>query len=106
GRMRRDAVLRVPEHGEVAVLALACGAAGAGLALVARLRHVLEVRAARALQQVPARRREVAQLPRRAGEHGLRQHRIPRANAQIGGEVAVADAGADVERAAFARVDA
>ena len=70
-RMRGDAVLRVAEDRVVAVLALARGAAGAGAALVAGLRDVLEVAAARALEQVAADGREVAQLARGAGEQRL-----------------------------------
>ena len=56
GRVRRDAALGVPEDREVAVLALdAPGSRSPGSRLLHGLRHVLEVRAARALEQVAAR---------------------------------------------------
>src|SRR5207237_10340159 len=63
GRVGGHARIRVADDREVAVVALDGGTAGARLALVARLGHVLEVRAARALEQVAADGREVAQLP-------------------------------------------
>jgi hypothetical protein len=74
-------------------------------ALVARLGDVLEVRAARALQQVAADGRDVAQLPRGAGQQGGREQRIALPHRAIGGEVAVADGGADPQPAAGEVVD-
>src|SRR5213078_277301 len=52
-RMSGDAVLRVTDDREVAMLTLACRTAAPRGALVARLRRVLEVGAAGALEQVP-----------------------------------------------------
>ena len=75
------------------------------LALVARLRHVGEVRAARALQQVAADRRHVPQLAGCAGEHGLREHRVRVAHEQAGGQVGVAHRGADPQSAAVELLD-
>ena len=74
-RVGGDAVLGVAEDRVVAVLALARGAAGAGAALVAGLRDVLEVAAARALEQVAADGGEVAQLAGGAGEQRLARAR-------------------------------
>ena len=53
-------------------------AAAAGLALVARLVGVVEIRAARALQQIARRGRLVAQLARGAGEQRAREQRHSR----------------------------
>jgi hypothetical protein len=103
GRVRRDARRRVPDDREVAVLALAGRAAGSGRALVARLGDVLEVRAARALEQVAADRGEVAQLPGGALEQRLREQRMAPADELAGREVAVADRRADPQ-AAFRRL--
>jgi hypothetical protein len=89
----------------VAVLALARRAPRARPALVARLRHVLEVRAAGALEQVAADGRDVAQLPRGPGEHGLGEQWVPLAHAAVGGERAVGDAGADPQPAAGGLLD-
>ena len=75
---------RVPEDREVAVLA--CRAPGSrrpGSRLLHGFVDVLEVAAARALQQVPADRRDVAQLPRRAREQRLRRPRVALAHARV-----------------------
>ena len=90
-----DAVLGVAEDREVAVLALERRAAGAGAALVARLRDVLEVAAARALEEVAADGREVAQLAGGAGEDGVTENGVALADQRVRGEVGVADGGAD-----------
>jgi len=103
--MRGDAVLRVTDDREVAMLALACGTAGAWLALVARLRHVLEVGATRSLEQVAARRREVPQLTGCPGEQRFRERRVEGAHAPVGGEVAVPNSRADAKAAVVSRVD-
>ena len=68
GRMGGDAVLAPAEHRVQAVLAAARVAAGAGLALVAGAGGVVEIGAARALQQVAADGRGIAQLRRGAGQ--------------------------------------
>jgi pantothenate kinase len=62
--MRGDARLRGAQDGQFAVIALAGRAAAARLTLVAGLGNVLEVDAARALQQVPTGGGQVAQLAR------------------------------------------
>ncbi len=74
-------------------------------ALVARGRHVLEIDAAGALQQVAGGRREVAQLPRRPGEQGLGQHRVVPADRRVGGKVAVAHPRPDPHAALRQRLD-
>ena len=99
GRVRRDAVLGRAEDAELAVHALDRRAAGAGRALVAGLGDVLEVAATGALQQVAADGRGIAQLPGGAGQQRLGQHRIALPDPRVGGEVAVAGAGADAQAA-------
>ncbi len=88
--MRGDAGLRCPQDSKLAVIALTCGAAAARYPLVARLRNVLEVDAARALQQVPTGGGEIAQLARGPCEQRLGEQGIARANRAIGREIAVA----------------
>src|SRR5258705_459486 len=87
--------LRGAQDGQLAVVALARGAAAARRALVARLRDVLEVDAARALQQVAARRGEVAQLARGPIEYRLGEHWIALANHAIGRQITIAHQRAD-----------
>ena len=76
GRIGRDAVWARPEDGECAVLPVDRRASRARLALVARHGGVAEVHASRALEQVPTRCRNVAELGRRAREKRFRQHAI------------------------------
>jgi hypothetical protein len=99
------ASLGVAEDREVAVLALDRRAAGARPALVARLRDVLEVGAARALQQVAGDRGEVAQLPGRARQQRLGEQRVLAADERIGGQVAVAHRAADAQPAVGCALD-
>ena len=54
GRMSGDAMWRGAEHGVDAVVAIHRGAAGTGLAFVAGVIDVAKVKAARALQEIPA----------------------------------------------------
>ena len=61
-RIRRDAVFTGAEDGEHAVVAVNCGAARAGLTLVAGVRSVAEIDAASALQKVATSGRHVPQL--------------------------------------------
>jgi pimeloyl-ACP methyl ester carboxylesterase len=70
-------------------------AATAGLALVARLVGIVEVRAARSLKQVPRGGRFVAQLTRRAGDERARGQAIVTPQAPIRREIGVADQRAD-----------
>ena len=74
-------------------------AAAAGLAFVARLVGVVEVGAARALQQVAGGRGLVAQLARRAGEQRARRARRSRGARVVGGEIGVAHQRADPQAA-------
>ena len=76
GRIGCDAVLAGAEDGERAVVAVDCGAAGAGFALVAGVGGVAEIDAAGALQQIAAGGGHVAKLRRCAGEQSLREHRV------------------------------
>ena len=64
-------------------------AAGAGGPLVAARGRVVEVGAARALQQIAADRRLVAQLTRGARDQGLGEHRVASPNTGIRSRVGV-----------------
>src|SRR5271166_1276066 len=103
--MRCDAGLASADDGERARVAADRRAAAAGLALVARLVRVIEIRAARALEEVAGGRRLVAQLPRGAGEEGARQEQIVLSHARIGGEVGVAHERSDSQAAVPCRLD-
>lgn len=98
-RMGGDAVIGVADDREIAVGALPRGAAAAGNPLVAGLRRVLEVRAPRALEQIPAGGRGVAQLAGRAGEQRLGETGVAGPDAGVGGEIAVAHARSDTQPA-------
>ena len=100
GRMGGHAQLGMAEDRVVGVPPLDGGAPAPRPALVARLGHVGEVRAARALEQVAADRGEVAQLTRRAVQHRLREDRIPVPHARVGRQVAVGHRRADTQPAA------
>lgn len=79
------------------MLARQGGATAAGGALVARLGEVTEVAAAGPLEQVPADRGHVAQLPGGAGQECLRQSRVVPAHVGMGREVAVGDGRTDAQ---------
>jgi hypothetical protein len=93
------------DHRMLAADALQRTAAAAGLPLVARLVGVVEVGAAGALQQIAGGRRLVAQLARSAGEQRARQHAVVAPDAIVGGEVGVANQGADAQAAIGRRLD-
>ena len=103
GRVDGDAVLGGAEDGVVADVAADGRAAGAGGALVAGGGDVLEVDAAGALQQVARGGGEVAQLAGGGGKQGAGEHGVVAADDGVGGEVAVADVGADAQRAVGGR---
>ena len=64
-----------------------------------RLIGVVEIRTARALQQIAAGRRHVAQLPEAPASNGARQYADSHAAPVVGGEVGVADQRADAQAA-------
>lgn len=99
GGMNGGAIRAGAEDAEAALEAAECRASGAGLALVAGHGRVVEIRAARALEQIAGGGGLVAQLARRAGQKGLRQHRIAPPDLQIGGQVAIAHLRADAQAA-------
>ena len=80
-------------------------AAAARLALVAGLVGVVEVGAARALQQVAGGGGLVAQLARGAGQQRARQHAVVAPHALVGGQVGVAHQRADAQAALRRRLD-
>ena len=94
--MQASLVPRIALH---AVDAVDGRAAAAGLALVAGRRRVVEVEAARPLQQVAAGRRHVAQLLRGAGQDRARQQRIALLDQRMIGEVGVRHERADAQAA-------
>src|SRR5260221_3492884 len=105
-RMRRDARLRCAQDGQGAVIASARGTATARHALIAWLGDILEVDAARALQQIPPGRRQVAQLARGSREQRLGKYGIALANRAISSEVAVAHHGTDADSPIGQQLDA
>ena len=107
GHVRRvdgDAGLAGAQDGVHAVVAAQRRAAAARLAFVAGHGDVIEIRAARALQEIAGRGRLVAELRRGAVQQGLRQHGIALTDPGIGREVGVAHQGTDAE-AAVGRLD-
>src|SRR5579885_2416833 len=66
--VRCDAHLRGAQDGEIAMIASARGAAASRFALVTWLGDILEIDAARSLEQVPTCRRQVTQLAGSPGE--------------------------------------
>ena len=76
-------------------MTLQSGTARPRLPLVARRRHVLEVRTPRALQQIPRSGRQIAQLPGRTRKQSLRQRGVALANHGIRGEITVGHGGPD-----------
>ncbi len=105
GGMRRDAVFAGAEDRVHAVDAVDRRAAAAWLAFVARRARVVEVEAARSLQQVAAGRRHVAQLRRSAGEDGAGEQRIARLDLRVPGKIAVQDQCADAQAAVLRLLD-
>ena len=100
GLVQGDAVLRRADDRLQPVVALARGAAAAGIALVARRPEELaEVRTARPLHEVPADRRGVAQLRRRARQQRLRDGGEALLHERVRGDVGHAREGADTEAA-------
>lgn len=103
--MHRDARLAGAENRMHAVVPLQGRTAAAGLALVAGHARVVEVRAARALQQVARGRRLVADLPRSASQQRLGQQRVVLAHTAVGSQVAVAYLGTDTQATLGAVLD-
>ena len=95
----------VPSTALTAVEALQRGAPGAGLALVAGRRLVVEVQAAGALQQVPPDRRHVPQLPGGAVQDRLGQNRIPGPDQGVRGQATVMHQGTDPKPAIRELID-
>ena len=71
-----------------------------GVAFVARRRRIVEISAARALQEVAARGGHVAQLLRGARPDGACEHRIALFDRRVIGEIGVAHERADAQAAA------
>ena len=105
GRMRGDAMFAGAEDRVHAVDTADRRAAAARLALVAWRARVVEIEAARSLQQVAAGRGHVAQLLRSAGEDGAGEQRIAGLDLRVPGEIAVRHQGADAQTAIFGLLD-
>ena len=103
--MCRNAVVAGAQDRVRAIEAVHCSASRARRALVAAVAArracvgLAEVRAARALQQVAAGGRHVAELRRCAGKERLRQYCVGFLHIRIPGEIRVAHHGADAEAA-------
>ena len=99
-RMRRDTVLALAEDGMDAVESLDGATPTAGFALVAlRKSRVVEIIAARALEQVAADGRHVAQLRTGPGEKRLTQNRVSRHDERVLSEIGIAHERADAHAA-------
>jgi hypothetical protein len=81
------------------------GAAAAWIAFVAWRRDVVEVSAARALQEIAADRGHVAQLLRGAGKQRARQHRIALLDQRVISEIGIGHERADAEPAGCSWLD-
>ena len=97
--MGGDARIADAEHRMRTAEPFDSGAAAAGLAFVARLIGIVEIRAARTLQQVAGRGRLIAQLSGRAGEQRTRQQPIVPAHTLVGRKIGVAHQRADAQAA-------
>jgi hypothetical protein len=104
--MGRDAGVADAHDGVLAAVTEQGAAAAAGLALVAGLIRVVEVRAARSLQEVAGRGRLVAQLAGRTGHQRARQYGVIAAHARICREVGVAHQCTDAQPAVGRGFDA
>jgi hypothetical protein len=100
-----DAVFARAEDRVHAVDAVDRRAAAARRAFVARRARVVEVQAARSLQQVAAGRGHVAQLRRSAGEDGAGEQRIARLGLRVPGEIGVQDQSADAQATVICLLD-
>ena len=105
GRMRRNAGVAGAKDRVNAVDATNGRAAAAGLALVAGRRRVIEIGAARALQEIAAGGCHVAQLLRRSCKDGTSQQRIALLDQRVPGQVRVRYQSADEQAAAGSFLD-
>ena len=90
-----DAMLARPEDRVHAVDAVDRRTAATRLALIARCDRVVEVQAARALQEIAPGRGHVAQLLRGPGEDRAGEQRIARLDLRVIGEIAIGHQRAD-----------
>jgi len=72
GRVTGDALVACAKYRHHAIVSVDCGTAGTGLTLVAAVRGVAVINAARLLQQIASRSRQVAQLSGRPTENCFR----------------------------------
>ena len=106
GRVGRDAALAPPQYGVKPVVAAAGVAARTGIALIAGAGDVVEVSAARPLQEIAADRGGVAKLRGRSGQKRLGDRRKASGKIPIVSEVGVADQRADPHAAVGKVLDA
>ena len=99
GGMRRDASLARPEDCVHSVEAIYGRAAAARLALVTGRRGVVEIVAARPLQEITAGRSHIPQLLRGAGEDGAAEHWIALLDERMIGEIGIRHERADAHTA-------
>ena len=96
----RDAGFARTEDRVHAIVAVNGGAAAAGLSFVAGRRSVVEVMAARTLEEISACRGHVAQLLRGAGHDRAGENRITLLDERVISEIGVAHERADTQAAA------
>ena len=94
-RVCRDAALAPPQDGVKPVLAAAGVTARTGIALIAGTCDVVEVGAARPLQEIAADRGGVAKLRRRSGQQRLGDRRKASGESPVVSEVGIADQRSD-----------
>jgi hypothetical protein len=104
-RVGRDATLAPAEHRVQPRIATARLAAGAWLALIAGTGDVVEVSAPRALQQIAADSRCIAQLCRRAGQQRFRHRGKASGKRSVMRQVGIAHTRADPHAAIGQRLD-
>ncbi len=105
-RVCRDAALAPPQDGVKPVVAAAGVTARTGIAFIAGTRDVVEVCAARPLQQIAADRGGVAKLRGRAGQKRLGDRRKASGEVAVVSEVGVADERSDPHAAVGKVLDA
>src|SRR5580693_2639892 len=89
-RVCRDAALAPPQYGVKPVVAATGVAARTGIALIAGAGDVVEIRAARPLQEIPSDRSGVAKLRGRSGQKRLGDRRKASGKAPVASKLGVA----------------
>src|SRR5258708_21517809 len=105
GRVRSDAMLARPQNRMPAIDPLDGRTAAARLTLVARGGRIVEIEAARSLQEIAPSGGHVSQLLRGPGEDRASQQWIARLDLRMIGKIAVGNQRADPQAAVFRLLD-